>query len=152
MLLLGVGVHSSSQNTFPDSTKTELGKASETIAPPTQFNVPKKPTENVSAKSFHTPNEMELTIYYLIFGFTVLLITAFLLHKSSIDSHTTFKYFIIVLLILSMLLLIATGLNNDQIAPAVGLFGTIAGYLLGKTDFNPTSSTKIGSSPEKTIP
>jgi hypothetical protein len=30
------------------------------------------------------------------------------------------------------MVLICAGYSNDQIAPAMGLFGTLAGYLLGR--------------------
>lgn len=142
MLLLIVIANSNGQNSSFDSLKKDSVTSALPINAKPKTEGTKKARENPNAKAFHTPNEIELTVYYLVFGFIVLIITAFLLHKSSIDSHTTFKYFIIVLLILSMLLLIATGLNNDQIAPAVGLFGTIAGYLLGKTDFTPSTGNQ----------
>lgn len=84
--------------------------------------------------SYRTNEEMSLTIYFLIFGAFVLSIASILMYKYSHEPEITFKYFIITLLIIGMLLLIIIGLNQDQISPAVGLFGTIAGYLLGKTD------------------
>jgi len=104
-----------------------------TVIPDNSVTI-KKPKLNPNAEAFHTPDELRLTLYFLFFGSFVLIIAAILLYKFSTDSNTTFKYFIIILLILGMLLLIAIGLDKDQISPAVGLFGTIAGYLLGKTD------------------
>jgi hypothetical protein len=40
----------------------------------------------------------------------------------------------ITLIIIAGLFLITAGYSQDQIAPMVGLLGTIAGYLLGKTE------------------
>jgi hypothetical protein len=39
---------------------------------------------------------------------------------------------IIVTVITGTLMLITCGYNNEQIAPAFGLFGTIVGYMLGR--------------------
>lgn len=40
----------------------------------------------------------------------------------------------IVLIVISTLFLITAGYSESQITPAIGLLGTIAGYLLGKTN------------------
>jgi hypothetical protein len=39
----------------------------------------------------------------------------------------------VTLIIIGTLFFITAGFDSTQIAPALGLFGTIAGYLLGKT-------------------
>lgn len=97
----------------------------------------KKPIpSSTSVQRFRTQEEEVLTIEFLIFGTVVLIMACLLLLKFSSDCNVAFKYFIIVLLILGMLLLMAIGYDTNQISPAVGLFGTIAGYLLGKTDQN----------------
>jgi uncharacterized membrane protein YhaH (DUF805 family) len=130
------------------SLKKEILTKADSKAAPAPSSKPKKPKLDSNAKSFHTPDETVLTIYFLIFGLLVLIIAAFLLNKSTHDSSTSFKYFIIVLLILGMLLLITIGLDKDQISPAVGLFGTISGYLLGKTDLSaPASKTNKNNNP-----
>ena len=107
-----------------DSNKAKVQKLKDATKPPV----------NQAARKFHTNEEFDLTIYFLIFAAFVLIIAAILLYNSSNDSSTSFKYFIITLLILAMLLLMTVGWDKDQISPAVGLFGTISGYLLGKTD------------------
>ena len=84
--------------------------------------------------SFHTLEEKSMTIFLLVFSIIVLMIASVLLYKFSSEAHVAFKYFIIVLLVLGMLILIPIGYDHDQLSPAVGLFGTIAGYLLGKSD------------------
>ena len=42
-------------------------------------------------------------------------------------------FILITLIITATLFLITAGYDNNQIAPAIGLFGTVAGYLLGKS-------------------
>ena len=149
MLFLSVATNSIGQNSPVDSIRTDSGKSDINKPVAAKNDVIRKTKLSENAKSFHTPNETELTIYFLIFGSFVLIIAAYLLHHSSVDSNNTFKYFIIILLILGMLILVAIGLDKDQITPAVGLFGTIAGYLLGKTDTPPPSVNKITPSSEK---
>jgi len=41
--------------------------------------------------------------------------------------------------------LLVVGYNNEQLTPSVGLFGAIAGYLLGKAD--PARSEPISTKP-----
>ena len=114
----------SSAITSPDTIKTDQKSEQEIIV--------MKP--NKIKGSYRTDEEMSLTIYFLVFGAFVISIASILMYKFSHEPEITFKYFIITLLVIGMLLLIIIGLNQDQISPAVGLFGTIAGYLLGKTD------------------
>ncbi len=49
------------------------------------------------------------------------------------------KFVTITLIIISTLFLITAGYSNNQIAPAVGLLGTIAGYLLGRIHHSNTN-------------
>lgn len=90
--------------------------------------------QKLQKESFRTKGEVNLTTLFLIFSAFVLLITALLLYKFSADCNITFRYFVITLLILGMILLIIIGLDKEQISPAVGLFSTIAAYLLGKSE------------------
>jgi hypothetical protein len=47
------------------------------------------------------------------------------------------RAFAITLIIIGTMVLICAGYSNDQIAPAMGLFGTVAGYLLGRRGGQP---------------
>jgi membrane associated rhomboid family serine protease len=44
------------------------------------------------------------------------------------------RTYTITLIIVGTMFLITAGYNSDQISPAMALFGTIAGYLLGRID------------------
>lgn len=72
----------------------------------------------------------------LIFGLVILLTMAFLIWKKSTNLTESFKYFCLVIVILVSLLLMTLGYSSSQITPVIGLLGTIAGYLLGKTQNN----------------
>jgi hypothetical protein len=76
--------------------------------------------------------EFTLSISVLAFGLLIILLEIFLIKTRRISSEDTIKFITITLIITSTLFLITAGYSNDQIAPAVGLLGTIAGYLLGR--------------------
>jgi len=79
-----------------------------------------------------TSFEFYLSIIILTFGLILVGLEIFLIKSRKISSDDTIKFVIITLIITSTLFLITAGYSNDQIAPAVGLLGTIAGYLLGR--------------------
>ncbi len=96
------------------------------------FNAP--PTEKVdeSVKKPMTELESRLTYAVLLFGFLIIAMEMILTKMNKIDSQESIKFILITLIITSTLFLITAGYSNNQIAPAMGLLGTIAGYLLGK--------------------
>ena len=68
----------------------------------------------------------------LIFTFLTLLLACVLLWKKESPPQQVVKVFgLLVILGLSSLLLVV-GYSNEQLTPIIGLFGAIAGYLLGK--------------------
>ncbi len=120
-------------NPIPPGVNTVQGKDSlqpktETVKPPASNN------------KFRTLNEELITILLLIFGAMVLGIAALIIHKHGTDINYLFKYYIIILVIVGSIILLSVGYDKDQITPAIGLFGTIAGYLLGKSDVNKTTA------------
>lgn len=99
---------------------------------PDGFNPP--PTEKVdeNSKKPMTGLEYKLTYAVLLFGFLIIAMEMVLTKLNKIDSHDSIKFILITLIITGTLFLITAGYSNNQIAPAMGLLGTIAGYLLGK--------------------
>lgn len=83
---------------------------------------------------------LEYNLSLVVLGFGVLLIAAeiYVVRSRNICAEDTIKLIVITVIIVSTLFLITAGYSNDQIAPAMGLLGTIAGYLLGK--INPTNT------------
>lgn len=68
----------------------------------------------------------------LVFTFLTLLLASLLLWRKNSPPQQIVKVFgLLVILGLSSLLLVV-GYSNEQLTPIVGLFGAIAGYLLGK--------------------
>lgn len=78
--------------------------------------------------------EFDLSLWVLGFGFLVIVLEIFLIARRSISSEDTIKFIIVTIIIVSTMFLITAGYSNNQVAPAVGLLGTIAGYLLGKVN------------------
>ena len=93
---------------------------------------PKAKIEN-DRFGFLTDLEFTLSISVLLFGVLVFFLEAYLIKIKKIDHEHVMKIVLITLIVIGTLFLITAGYNNNQIAPATGLLGTIAGYLLGKT-------------------
>jgi len=69
-----------------------------------------------------------------VLGFSgVALITASaLLWRAGASPHQVLRVFGVIVILGFSALLLVVGYNNEQLTPIVGLFGAIAGYLLGK--------------------
>jgi len=69
-----------------------------------------------------------------VLGFSViaLLLATVLLWRSNAPAQQVLRIFGVISIIGFSSLLLVVGYNNEQLTPIVGLFGAIAGYLLGK--------------------
>ncbi len=85
-----------------------------------------------------------LGFFVLVLGLEVLV----MLRTRVTWGPTTVRIFGLTLVINSGLFLITAGYSQDQIAPMMGLLGTIAGYLLGKTE----PKTRKTAAPETDVP
>jgi hypothetical protein len=93
------------------------------------------PVPDSSGNAFFSPLsglEFLLSLAVLVFGLLLILIEILLIKEKHIKSVDIIKFITITLIITATLFLITAGYSNKQIAPAVGLMGTIAGYLLGR--------------------
>jgi hypothetical protein len=76
---------------------------------------------------------MTISCVVLVFGLMVTLVAAWLVRKGT--SHTAvLRVFGTILILVFSVFLVVAGYDDKQIAPVLGLLGTVAGYLLGKTD------------------
>jgi succinate-acetate transporter protein len=87
--------------------------------------------------------EFTLSLVVLGFGLIIILIEILLIFLNRISSEQVVRFVIITLIITSALFLITAGYDNNQIAPAMGLLGTIAGYLLGRNQDDKKDEKKI---------
>jgi len=72
-----------------------------------------------------------------------LVLGTFLMWKKSTNGQDVLRLYGVVIIVGLSALLLVVGFSNDQLTPIVGLFGAIAGYLLGK------ESPKEGNEKEK---
>jgi hypothetical protein len=99
------------------------------------LNNPPPVPDNAPLKIVTPMSHLEFTLSMIVLGFglSVVILEIYLIKVRKISSEDIIKFITITLIITSTLFLITAGYSNDQIAPAVGLLGTIAGYLLGRT-------------------
>jgi hypothetical protein len=84
--------------------------------------------------SGRTSTEVYLSIGVLVFGVLLIGLQVLVILKMAKGWEThSIRMVGLTLVIVAGLFLITAGYSQDQIAPMVGLLGTIAGYLLGKT-------------------
>jgi len=89
-----------------------------------------------------SPSAFKLSLCVLGFGLLILLGEIVLVWKLGISPQDTIKFIVVTIIVIGSLYLITAGYTNDQIAPAMGLLGTIAGYLLGKMGPESASNNK----------
>lgn len=76
-------------------------------------------------------NAMTMSASILIFGIIVIAFATYLIRKEQ-TTESVLKIFGTILIIVIAVFLVVAGYSDRQIAPVMGLLGTIAGYLLGK--------------------
>lgn len=84
-----------------------------------------------------------LAVSILAFTFTALVLASALLWRTRVSAPHVLKIFGIISIIGVSSVLLVTGYSNSQLTPIVGLFGAIAGYLLGR-DSAPQASVPSG--------
>ena len=77
-------------------------------------------------------NAMTVSASILLFGAFTIVIAALLI-KWGHNSESTLRVLGTITIIFASIFLIVAGYSDKQIAPVMGLLGTIAGYLLGKS-------------------
>ena len=98
---------------------------------------PDAATNLVQSGSLFSSGEIGLTWIIFIFGLIALTIFFLLVHYGKATPYLM-RIYVIIILVFGTLLVVSSAYSTEQIAPIVGFFGTIAGYLLGRTD-KPTS-------------
>lgn len=111
--------------------------APESVPVPEKLNPPPTPSEPPKKQAspedrMLTDREMTLAYIVLIFGLAALVLQCVLMWGARSDSQAVLKMSTVTLVIVGTLFVITAGFSSEQIAPAMGLFGTITGYLLGR--------------------
>lgn len=96
-----------------------------------QINPPPQ-TGKSSAVGWLSSFEFWMSFSVLSFGMLVFLVEIALVKLTKFQPEQTIKLLAVTLIVISTLFIITAGFDSEQIAPAMGLFGTIAGYMLGR--------------------
>jgi hypothetical protein len=114
-------------------TLPQIAWAIDALPPPPELKNPSVGANLTGFFSSKTPYEFWLTCLICIFGLAVIYALLFGLRRSpNTRPEDIARPIIVVTVITGTLMLITVGYNNEQIAPAFGLFGTIVGYMLGR--------------------
>lgn len=100
---------------------------------------PAKAAKLAEVGSFHTNQEMILTGMILAFALLSLGFLYLAVRTGRADSFFL-RIYVITIIIFGTLLVVSSAYTTSQIAPVVGLFGTIAGYVLGRSEGSRGSS------------
>jgi hypothetical protein len=73
-----------------------------------------------------------LSISVLVFTAVVLVLATLLLWRKDYGGQMILKAFGLITIIGMSAFLMVVGYSNEQLTPIIGLFGALAGYLLGK--------------------
>lgn len=114
-------------------SKQELSRPAKLDA---NTQVPPKESKDDGRKGYQktvlSDYEFWLSLEILIFGFAVIAVQYLLLKNAKVTAEESLRVYAVTLIIIGTLFAITAGFDSNQIAPAMGLFGTIAGYLLGR--------------------
>jgi len=76
-------------------------------------------------------NAMTMSAVVLVFGLLVIVLATYLI-KNGKNTEAVLRIFGTILIVMMAVFLVVAGYTDTQVAPVMGLLGTIAGYLLGK--------------------
>ena len=74
---------------------------------------------------------MTISVVVLVFGIITLVLATYLINRGK-SSEAILRTYGTILIIVTSVFLVVAGYSSSQIAPVMGLMGTVAGYLLGK--------------------
>jgi membrane associated rhomboid family serine protease len=95
---------------------------------------PVPPAEKPVSYNYLGSFEFIITIMVAAIGLIALAMEFLLLRSvGDLKAEDALRVFAVTLIIIGTLFFITAGFNSTQIAPAMGLFGTVAGYLLGRS-------------------
>lgn len=112
----------------------QVGSPSEQTPAETPSPVNAPPVESPGTRENQLLSSFEfwLSVLVLFFGLLAFVFEYLLLRKRDFAGEEILRIITISMIVIATLFALTAGFDNNQIAPAMGLFGTIAGYLLGK--------------------
>jgi hypothetical protein len=120
------------------STTDSLGRIVNHPAPLGGSLKPALPADETKYPFILTSKESVLSFSILIALFILILIEVWMVYKMHISEDNAIKLIVITVVLMGTLFIIMSGYDERVIAPVFGLFGTIVGYLFGKSNNQPT--------------
>ncbi len=144
--VLALGGWSSAQD-IPGHRPPEAETPAAREAGPSRSVVPGSPPADPddTVQRWHTQVELALTIGTLVFGAFVLALLGWFLGKGLLPADSFLKLFVLVIVVTAGLFVVVAGYTQDQIAPMMGLLGTLVGYLLGREASKAAAKSHEGS-------
>jgi len=82
---------------------------------------------------WHEPVEIVFSVTVLVFGLALIVVFTNLVRREGKGWRTIYMRLVVLTIVVTAgLFVIVAGYTQDQIAPMMGLLGTLVGYLLGK--------------------
>ena len=99
-----------------------------------QLSEPSEGSLDPKGAGFLSSYEFWITMAILLFGLVVIAVQYSLLSRQpDFQGTDILRVFSSTIILIGTLVFITAGYGTDQSAPALGLFGTIAGYILGRS-------------------
>jgi hypothetical protein len=118
----------------PQANRAPAGQASTAVPATKAVSPPSRQIQKGDDDvSWMTNKESRLAVFVLLFGAFLAAIQAFLMIKKDFRAHEIIRLSGLTFIVIATLFIITAGYGAEQIAPAMGLFGTMAGYILGRT-------------------
>jgi hypothetical protein len=125
-----------------------LDRISATALTHTSETKPHEPEPQLQpVKWWSVESAMTMSAIVLLFGLVTILIGAFLALRQ-LSQQTILKVVVIPMVVMAAVFLVVAGYSDQQMAPAMGLLGTVVGYVLGTG----REARKISSSQSKADP
>lgn len=91
------------------------------------------PVEVYRRTTYLTAPEFYLSVMTLVLGLAALIMEFWLLKSNAVKAaDDALRIFAVTIILIGALLATTAGYSASDISPAIGLFGTVAGYLLGR--------------------
>ncbi len=108
--------------------------ASPALAAPALANAPPQDITAVFPDAALSQKELVAAGIILGFSFSCFLLAVLLRRLGGFGDENVIRILALVLVVSGTLFLVTMGYSADQIAPALGILGTVAGYMLGRAD------------------
>ena len=79
--------------------------------------------------------DSEYVLTFVIIGFAIIAFATLLfMTRRTRNTELVLRTYTVTVIIFGTLLVVSSAYTTEQIAPVVGLFGTLAGYILGRSE------------------